>query len=159
MESGGHFSNGTRYGTDEIVAFAGGRHGSLGAAFLDSPIAQSLRSLVVGKRVLDVGCGVGDWCSLLAQYGAIKVDGFDIQEEMAELAKQTTSHLDMVHIQVGDAADMPYDDASFDVAISLFVTCNLSSEAFEKHFQELQRVLVPGGIAVLLMPTCRLVPQ
>ena len=36
---------------------------------------------------------------------------------------------------------MPYDDASFDVAISLFVTCNLSSEAFEKHFQELYRVL------------------
>ena len=59
----------------------------------------------------------------------------------------------MVHIQVGDAADMPYGDASFDVAISLFVTCNLSPEAFEKHFQELQRVLVPGGKAVLLMPT------
>ena len=153
MESGGHFSNGTRYGTDEIVAFAGGRHGSLGAAFLDSPIAQNLRSLVVGKRVLDVGCGIGDWCSLVAQYGAITVNGFDIQEEMVELAKQTTSHLDMVHIQVGDAADMPYDDASFDVAISLFVTCNLSPEAFEKHFQELQRVLVPGGKAVLLMPT------
>ena len=153
MESGGHFSNGTRYGTDEIVAFAGGRHGSLGAAFLVSPIAHSLRSLVVGKRVLDVGCGVGDWCSLVAQYGAKTVDGFDIQEEMVELAKQTTSHLDMVHIQVGDAADMPYDDASFDVAISLFVTCNLSPEAFEKHFQELQRVLVPGGKAVLLMPT------
>ena len=153
MESGGHYSNGTRYGTDEIIAFAGGRHGSLGAAFLDSPIAQSLRSLVVGKKVLDVGCGVGDWCSLVAQYGAKTVDGFDIQEEMVELAKQATSHLDMVHIQVGDAADMPYDDASFDVAISLFVTCNLSPEAFEKHFQELHRVLVPGGKAVLLMPT------
>ena len=153
MESGGHFSNGTRYGTDEIVAFAGGRHGSLGAAFLDSPIAQSLRSLVVGKRVLDVGYGIGDWCSLVAQYGAKTVDGFDIQEEMVELAKQTTSHLDMVHIQVGDAAHMPYGDASFDVAISLFVTCNLSPEAFEKHFQELHRVLVPGGKAVLLMPT------
>ena len=153
MESGGHYSNGTRYGTDEIIAFAGGRHGSLGAAFLDSPIAQSLRSLVVGKKVLDVGCGVGDWCSLVAQYGAKTVDGFDIQEEMVELAKQATSHLDMVHIQVGDAADMPYDDASFDVAISLFVTCNLSPEAFEKHFQELHRVLVSGGKAVLLMPT------
>ena len=153
MESGGHYSNGTRYGTDEIIAFAGGRHGSLGVAFLDSPIAQSLRLLVVGKKVLDVGCGVGDWCSLVAQYGAKTVDGFDIQEEMVELAKQATSHLDMVHIQVGDTADMPYDDASFDVAISLFVTCNLSPEAFEKHFQELHRVLVPGGKAVLLMPT------
>ena len=153
MEFDGHLSNGTRYGADEIIAYAGGRHGSLGAAFLDSPIAQSLRSLVYGKRVLDIGCGVGDWCSLAAHYGAQTVHGFDIQEEMVELAKQATSHLDMVHIQVGDAADMPYDDTSFDVAISLFVTCNLSPEAFEKHFQELHRVLVPGGKAVLLMPT------
>ena len=153
MESGGHFSNGTRYGADEILAFAGGRHGSLGATFLDSPIAQSLKPLVNRKRVLDIGCGVGDWCYLAAQYGAKSVDGFDIQEEMVELAKQATSHLNNVHIQVGDAADMPYDDASFDVAISLFVTCNLSPKAFEKHFQELYRVLVPGGKAVLLMPT------
>ena len=72
---------------------------------------------------------------------------------MVELAKQTTSHLDMVHIQIGDAADMPNDDASFDVAISLLVTGNLSPEAFEKHLQELHRVLVPNGRTILLTPT------
>ena len=35
---------------------------------------------------------------------------------MVELAKQATSHSDM--IQVGDAADMPYGDDSFNVALS-----------------------------------------
>ena len=50
------------------------------------------------------------WCSLVAQCGAKSVHGFDIQEEMVELAKQATSHLDNVHIQVGDATDMPYDN-------------------------------------------------
>ena len=153
--AGGHFSNGTRYGIDEIAAFAGhgGRHGAIGEAFFDLSIAQSLRTLVYGKRVLDIGCGVGNWCYLAAQYGAKSVDGFDIQEEMVELARQATAHLDPVSIQVGDASDMPYDDASFDVAISLFVTCNLSHEAFAKHFQELHRVLVPGGKAIVLTPT------
>ena len=72
---------------------------------------------------------------------------------MVQRAKQTTSHLDMVNIQVGDAADMPYDDDLFDVAISLFVTCNLSPEVFEKHFQELYQVLAPNGKAILLIPT------
>ena len=155
MQASGHFSNGSRYGTDEIVAFVGdgGKHGTIGAAFLDSAIAQNLKRMVPGKRVLDIGCGDGDWCSLIAQYGAKTVDGFDIQEEMVELAKQAISHLDMVHIQVGDVANMPYDDASFDVAISLFVTCNLSPEVFEKHFQELHRVLAPGGKAILLIPS------
>ena len=54
------------------------------------------------------------------QYGAKTVHGFDIQEEIVKLAKQITSHLDMIHIQVGDAANIPYDDASFDVALSLY---------------------------------------
>ena len=153
--AGGHFCNGTRYGVDEIAAFAGhgGRHGAIGEAFFDLSIAQSLSTLVYGKRVLDIGCGVGNWCHLAAQYGAKSVDGFDIQEEMVELARQATAHLDTVSIQVGDASDMPYEDASFDVAISLFVTCNLSPEAFAKHFQELHRVLVPGGKAIVLTPT------
>ena len=154
MLFGGHFSDGTRYGSNEIVAYASddGKHGVFGHACFDPAIAQTLKHMVPGKRVLDIGCGVGDWCSLVAQYGAQTVHGFDIQEEMVELAKQTTSNLDMVHIQVGDAADMPYDDASFDVAISLLVTCNLSPEAFKRHFKELYRVLVPSGKAIILTP-------
>ena len=153
--SDGHVTEGTKYGDEVIKLFVGpgGRHGIIGDAFADAAIAESLKSLVPGKRVLDVGCGVGDWCCLAAQYGAKSVDGFDIQPEMVKLAKQATSHLqDMVHIQVGDVADMPYDDNSFDVAISLFVTCNLSPKVYAKHFTELYRVLAPGGKAVLLFP-------
>lgn len=155
MQCGGHFSSGTRYGVDEIEVFAGngGRHGAIGEAFFDSHIAHSLKTLVQGKKVLDIGCGVGDWCHLAARYGAKAVDGFDIQEDMVAIAKRATSHLNTVHIQVGDAANMPYGDGSFDVVISLFVTCNLSPEAFAKHFKELFRVLVPGGKAILLIPT------
>ena len=131
--SDGHLSNGTRYGAAKVKIFATSRYGTIGSAFLDDAITNDLKSYVPGKRVLDIGCGAGNWCHTAAQCGAKTVDGFDIQEEMVELAKQTTSHLDMVHIQVGDAADMPYDDASFDVATSLFVTCNLPSKVFTKH--------------------------
>ena len=155
MQDGGHFSKGARYGTNEIVAFSAeySKHGAIGEAFFDSSITHSLKKMVPGKRVLDIGCGVGDWSCLIAHCGAKTVHGFDIQKEMVELATQATSHLDNVHIQVGDAADMLCDDASFDVAISFFVTCNLSPETIEKHFQELYRVLSPGGKAILLIPS------
>jgi len=149
----GHFSDGTRYGAPNVMAFATSKYGVIGAAFLDSAITQDLKNLVPGKKILDIGCGSGNWCVTAAQYGAKSVDGFDIQPEMVKLAKQATSHLDMVRIQVGDAADMPYDDDSFDVALSFFVTCNLPPDSFTKHFQELRRVLVPGGKALLLIPT------
>lgn len=128
-------------------------HGVFGEAFLDSTIEETLKPLVYGKRVLDVGCGMGDWCYTTAQSGSKSVDGFDIQEDMVKLAKQATSDLDTVHIQVGDAANMPYNDASFDVALSFFVSCNLAPEAFKKHFQELYRVLESGGKAIIAIPT------
>ncbi|XP_065887033.1 uncharacterized protein [Dysidea avara] len=150
---GGHFSKGTKYGSEEIRIYSQHVYGLVGEAFLHSAITEDLKKSVPGKRVLDIGCGAGNWCVTAAQYGAKSVDGFDIQPEMVELAKQATSHLDMVHIQVGDAADMPYGDDSFDVAISLFVACNLSPEGFTKHFQELDRVLAPGGKAIILAPT------
>ena len=151
--SDGHFLDGTRYGAAKVKRFSTSRYGIIGSAFLDSTLIQDLKNLVPGKRVLDIGCGAGNWCVTAAQYGAKSVDGFDIQPEMVELAKQATSHLDMVHIQVGDAADMPYGDDSFDVVLSFFVTCNLPPNGFSKHFQELHRVLVPGGKALLLIPT------
>ena len=153
MESDGHFIDGTRYGAAKVKIFADSRYGTIGSAFLDSALTRDLKNLVPGKRVLDVGCGAGNWCSTAAQCGAKMVDGFDIQEEMVELAKEATSELDNVHIQVGDVADMPYDNTSFDVALSFFVTCNLPPNVFAKHFQELHRVLAPGGKAILLIPT------
>ena len=153
--SAGHFSNGTRYETSQILDFdaCNHKHGILGEAFVDPAIKRSLKPMVYGKKFLDIGCGVGDWCLAAAQYGAKSVDGFDVQEKMVELAKKHTSNLDNVHIQLGDATNMPYSDASFDVATSLLVTCNLSAKAFGKHFQELYRVLAPGGKAIILAPT------
>ena len=152
---GGHFKNGTRFGLNQILHVAAHRrkHGTIGEAFLDPTIKESLKQMVPGKRFLDIGCSVGDWCQIAAEYGAKSVDGFDIHEKMVELARKLTSKLDNVNIQVGDVADMPYEDASFDVAISLLVTCNLSLEVFDKHFQELHRVLAPGGKAIILAPT------
>ena len=69
---------------------------------------------------------------------------------MVELAQQATAKYSSVNICVGDVTDMPYDDNAFDVAISIFVTCNLCIEALTKHFEELNRVLVPGGKALVL---------
>jgi len=74
-------TEGTKYGDKMIKLFAGpgGRHGIIGDAFADAAIAESLKTLVPGKRVLDVGCGIGDWCCLAGQlYGAKSVDVFDI---------------------------------------------------------------------------------
>ena len=56
----------------------------------------------------------------------------------------------MVSIQLGDIMNMPYDDNTFDIALSIYVICELPIETLSKHFSELHRVLVPGGKALVL---------
>ena len=120
------------------------------SAFFCPTMDEYLQSMIPGKRFLDIGCGNGDWCYRAAQCGAKSVDGFDIQEDMVELAKQATSQFSTVNIRIGDVMNMPYDDNTFDIALSSFVTMVLRYEACISHFKELHRVLTPGGKAVVI---------
>ena len=132
-----------------VKAFAkNNKRNALTQAFVYPALKAFLEAEAPGKKVLDIGCGLGDWACLAVECGAKSVDGFDIQEGMVELARQATAQYSSVNICVGDVMDMPYDDNTFDVAI--FVTCNLPIEALTKHFEELNRVLMPGGVALVL---------
>ena len=126
-------------GSNGVKTFAkNNKQDFLMQAFAYPALREFLIAEAPGKKVLDIGCGSGDWACLAAECGAKSVDGFDIQVGMVELAKQATAQYSSVNICVGDAMDMPYDDDStFDVAISIFVTCNLPIEVLTKHFEEL----------------------
>ena len=118
-------------------------------AFLFPYMNEYLKSEVPGKRVLDIGCGKGIWCYNPAKCGAKSVDGLDVHEEMVQLARQATSQYSMVTISTGDLKDMPYDENSFDVAIYIYITLALRSNACISLFKEIYRILVPGGKAVV----------
>ena len=137
------------YGPNEVKAFAEKRI-AFKNQFLDPTIKKFLETEAPGKRILDIGCGTGIWCYEAARCGAKRIDGFDKQEKMVELAKQATAQCNTVSIQLGDVINMPYDDNTFDIALSLFVTCELPIEILPKHFKELHRVLVPGGKALVV---------
>ena len=58
--SDGHLSNGTKYGTAKMKIFATSRYDTIGSVFLDDAITSDLKSCVLGKRVLNIGCGAGN---------------------------------------------------------------------------------------------------
>ena len=119
-------------------------------AFLDPTIGKFLEMEAPGKKILDIGCGTGDWSYQAARYGTKRVNVFDKHEKMVELAKQTTSQFDTVNSRSGDIMNMPYDDNTFDITLRILVTCELPIEMIPKHFKQLHRVLVPGGKALVL---------
>jgi SAM-dependent methyltransferase len=97
------------------------------------------------QRILEVGSGSGDGTAALARvFPGAHITGMDLSEAMVRSAQATNPGPDYV---VGDAAQMPFADATFDLVAQLNVPF---------YPKELKRVLKPGGhvlVASTLGPT------
>lgn len=104
--------------------------------------AIELASVQAGDRVLDVCCGTGNAAATSAAAGAA-AEGIDLDERALEAARRRVPS-GLFH--VADAAQMPFADASFDVAVSVF---GVSFAPGERAVGELLRVVRPGGRIVI----------
>ena len=102
-----------------------------------------------GERILDVGCGPGYYVAELAEAvgpdGA--VTGIDGSEAMLGLARRRSEALPNTAFVQGDAAALPFEDGSFDAAVSVQVMEYVPDVA--GALAEVHRVLRPGGRAVI----------
>jgi ubiquinone/menaquinone biosynthesis C-methylase UbiE len=97
--------------------------------------------------VLDVACGSGNATIPAAQTGA-QVTGLDITPELLEAGRKAASDAGVeIEWIEGDAQDLPFDEASFDVVTSVF-GCMFAPD-HRKTAAELVRVLKPGGRMVV----------
>ncbi|KRD44627.1 hypothetical protein ASE38_11120 [Cellulomonas sp. Root930] len=104
--------------------------------------------IVLGKRVLDIASGSGYGSSLLAE-SAASVVGVDVSEEAVAYATATygTPNLEFRH---GDAQSIPLADDSVDVVVT-FETIEHVAD-YHRFVMEIDRVLAPGGIALVSTP-------
>jgi SAM-dependent methyltransferase len=107
----------------------------------------SLRRLVPGERVVDVGSGAGfDSFVAAGQVGPEgRVVGVDMTPEMLEKSRAMAAALGLDHVEFreGLAEELPVDDGWADAVVSNGVI-NLCAD---KHavLSEIRRVLRPGG--------------
>lgn len=95
--------------------------------------------------ILDVGCGPGFLCILLAQLGYF-VAGTDYNEKMLEIAMKNAKDYDVcdnVSFYRMDAQKLDFSDSTFDVVVSRNLTWTLENP--ELAYMEWLRVLKPGG--------------
>jgi 2-polyprenyl-3-methyl-5-hydroxy-6-metoxy-1,4-benzoquinol methylase len=102
-----------------------------------------------GRRVLEVGCGVGTDGAQFARAGAL-YSGIDGSETAVRLARTRfeIDGLDGEH-EHGSATDLPYDDESFDLVYSHGVLHHIVDT--ERAVSEVHRVLRPGGTALVML--------
>jgi ubiquinone/menaquinone biosynthesis C-methylase UbiE len=95
------------------------------------------------ERVLDVGCGAGAALAPAARVAASAV-GVELSPKMAERARAAAPEAE---VRVGDAAQLDFEDGSFDVVLSAFTVFFMPDPT--AALQEWRRVLAPGGRIVL----------
>jgi MPBQ/MSBQ methyltransferase len=98
------------------------------------------------ERVLDVGCGIGGPSRYLASRFGCVVTGLDLTADFVALAgmiAQRTRLSDKVTYRQGDALNLPFADASFDLVWSQNAAMNIADR--DRLYAEMHRVLRPAG--------------
>jgi SAM-dependent methyltransferase len=100
-----------------------------------------------GGRILDAGCGFGEWVVFLNSRG-YRAEGLDYSTELVKRLDDTYPGFAW---KVGDIRAMDYADATFDAVISWGVIEHDEAGPGET-LREFTRVLKPGGVVIVTVP-------
>ena len=119
-------------------------------AFIDAPLrrrAFELHPVGEGTTVLDVGCGTGTQLAMYADAGATCF-GLDMSPSMLAVAERRLG--DRAELTHGSGADMPYEDASFDLVVGSLFLHELEADLAGSILREMARVVHPTGTVLII---------
>ena len=103
---------------------------------------QKKYGLTSSSSILDVGCAKGFMLHDFAQaFPGIIVKGIDVSSYAIETAMPSMKPF----LQVGDARELPFENQSFDLVISINTIHNLEHKDLVKALREIQRVSRKGS--------------
>jgi SAM-dependent methyltransferase len=123
-----------------------------GEGFLSPGGAEEVAKLLsgfdlTGKRVLDIGCGLGGVDILLArEHGAASVLGVDVEEPLLQRARAKAVKAGLegrIDYRLVRPGPLPLEEAAFDVVFSKDALIHIPDKP--ALFAEVLRVLRPGG--------------
>lgn len=105
-----------------------------------------LAGISPGAKVIDIGSGLGGPSRYLAANFNCTVKGVDLSPEFVGAATFLAIRCGLegiVEYQCANALNLPFEDASFDIAWSQHVAMNIADRG--RLYSEILRVLRPGG--------------
>ena len=113
-------------------------------------VRQRLRELPSEaiQDVLELGCGIGSVAADLAATYQMNVCGTDYDAEQIKIARSMQPQNAHLHYSVEDAANLSFQDASFDLVVSQNVFHHIPE--WKTAAKEIARVLRAGGYFIWL---------
>jgi ubiquinone/menaquinone biosynthesis C-methylase UbiE len=111
----------------------------------EAPRLLAMGGKLAGGRALEIGCGRGVGTQLvLDRFGAARVDAFDLDPQMVELARaRLAKYGERVRLWAGDAERIDAPDATYDAVFDFGIVHHIPS--WRAALGEVRRVLKPGG--------------
>ena len=119
-----------------------------GDGFLSPGGPQAVREItdgidLAGKRVLDIGCGVGGLDQVLVELGAAHVTAVDVAAPLIGLARRRVADSRITFEVTEPEQPLPFADASFDVVFTKDAWLHVIDK--RALLRDVRRVLKPGG--------------
>jgi SAM-dependent methyltransferase len=106
------------------------------------PTLRAMVGDVAGKRVLDLGCGMGWFCRWAAEAGAAAVLGLDLSEKMLARAREVGGP-DVIRYERADLDTLELPAGGFDVAHSSLAFHYVADAG--RLYRTIHDALAPGG--------------
>lgn len=103
---------------------------------------------IAGKEILEVGCGRGGGCDFSLKFGPKLTTGVDYSKNAIRFCRKKFGSNKQLSFSVGNAENLKFSNNQFDVVVNLE-----SSHCYgyrDKFFNEVNRVLKPGGVFVYI---------
>jgi len=111
---------------------------------------EPILELQGNERVLDVGCGIGAFGKLIEPFLGEdgELIGIDIDPIQVAYGNEHWANRPNVHLEVGDANEIAYPDASFDIVAAMGLLEFVPDQ--DRVLREMARVLAPDGKLIVV---------
>ena len=102
-------------------------------------------------KILDVASGSGSASRFIAKtFPLAELTLYDLSYPYLKVAKKRLRDVKRVNFIQGKAEDIPFQDESFDIVLSVFLFHEIPKKVRQEVIKEKLRVLKPGGLFILL---------
>lgn len=113
---------------------------------LTPTIEMLLQEITVPSKVLEIGFGGGHLAYRLSQMGH-EIRAIDLSCNAVEVARNRYPGIDFIQM---DAAQLDFSPESFNTVVALETIEHIPDS--ESHFEQVARILVPGGTFIIKTP-------